>query len=553
MTTRPATDALLDGRHAMVQADWPAARVAFEEVLASGEPDPPGEALEGLGLALWFLGEIDDGIATRERAFEAYASARECDHAAHMAVWVSHQHMVAGRASAARGWLRRAERALEDLPACAGHGWVAVEQARHTSDVEEQAEHARRAMEIARATGADDLEVFALSVLGRAEVSAGRRERGLGLLEEAMAAASSGRVRNVHTLAEAYCNLILSCTAAGEWELATEWCEVVDAFARRHNTAPLFGACRTAHADVLLATGRWPEAEDALQAALDTHARFVPQMNAPTLASLAELRVRQGRLSDAERLLRGREEHAGSLRALALLRIAEDQPLVAVGLLERGLGACSGDAMREARLLAPLVDARLACDDVQGAQAAVDELARRARETAMRLVVACADLAAARVALADGRPADAVSPAGRALSEFTALAMPFEAGEARLELARATAADAPALAADEARAALTVFRELGASRAMDAAAGVLRELGGTSGARFRATGELSAREAEVLGLLALGMSNAQIAQTLTISGKTAGHHVGRILMKLGVRNRTEAAAYAVREQGIGNE
>jgi DNA-binding NarL/FixJ family response regulator len=130
--------------------------------------------------------------------------------------------------------------------------------------------------------------------------------------------------------------------------------------------------------------------------------------------------------------------------------------------------------------------------------------------------------------------------------------MPLDVGEARLELARALAASQPALAEEEARAAYAAFRELGASRAMDAAAGVLRELGGATGARQRAAGELTARETEVLGLLTRGMSNAQIAQTLFISEKTAGHHVSRILSKLGVRNRAEAAARAARE-GLGTE
>jgi DNA-binding NarL/FixJ family response regulator len=64
-------------------------------------------------------------------------------------------------------------------------------------------------------------------------------------------------------------------------------------------------------------------------------------------------------------------------------------------------------------------------------------------------------------------------------------------------------------------------------------------------AAARTVGELTAREDEVLGLVALGMSNAGIARTLVISEKTAGHHVSRILTKLGVRNRAEAAAYAV--------
>jgi DNA-binding NarL/FixJ family response regulator len=61
------------------------------------------------------------------------------------------------------------------------------------------------------------------------------------------------------------------------------------------------------------------------------------------------------------------------------------------------------------------------------------------------------------------------------------------------------------------------------------------------------SGELTAREQEVLDLVALGMSNARIAKTLVISEKTAGHHVSRILAKLGVSNRTEAAMYAARD------
>ena len=110
---------------------------------------------------------------------------------------------------------------------------------------------------------------------------------------------------------------------------------------------------------MLLAKGRWEEAERALQSALDAHARYVPEMGAPTVAALAELRVRQGRLQEAEQLLVGREEHPESLRALAHLRIAQGRPHVAAALLERGLLAAEGDATQTAQLLALLVDARL--------------------------------------------------------------------------------------------------------------------------------------------------------------------------------------------------
>jgi ATP/maltotriose-dependent transcriptional regulator MalT len=540
--------AAMEAAELLERAQWAAARDAFEAALA--ESDSP-DAHDGLGLALWFLGRIEDGVAARERAFDRFVRDGRCDEAARTAAWVSHQYLLAGRASAARGWLSRAERALEDTR-CEGHGWVTVERARHAESLEECAEHARRAMEIARETGAADLEVFALSLLGQAEVRAGRIVEGMELLEEAMTAASAGRVRNVHTLAEAYCNLIAASTSAGDWERATEWCEHVDEFAREHGTMPLLGACRTIHADVLVARGRWPEAERALQSALETHARYIPELGAPTVAAMAELRIRQGRLTEAEQLLAGREEHPSSLRALAQLRIADGQPDVAAALLERGLSAVDGDAVGTTQLLAPLVDARLASGDAARAADAAGRLADVALQSGIRLSEARAELAAARVHVAAGRAAEAREPAHRALAGFSRLAMPLDIGEARLELARALAAEQPALAEEEARAAYDAFRELGASRAMDAAAEVLRNLGGATGARPRTHGELTAREREVLNLLTRGMSNAQVAQTLFISEKTAGHHVSRILSKLGVRNRAEAAAHAARTD-LGGE
>ncbi len=534
----------MDGLRLLEAAQWDAARAAFEDALAEDESP---EARDGLGLAQWFLGHVEEGVATREQAFEEYVRCGRCDEGARVAAWVSHQYMLSGRASAARGWLSRAERALEDAD-CEGQGWIAVERARHAESLEECGEHARRAMAIARTTGSGDLEVFALSLLGRTEVSAGRLAEGMELLDEAMAAATAGRVRNVHTLAEAYCNLIVACTKAGEWERAAEWCELVDDFAREHETLPLLGACRTIHADVLVARGRWPEAEQALETALETHARFVPAMGAPTVAALAELRVRQGRLTEAEQLLAGREEHPSSLRALAQLRIADGQPQVAAALLERGLSSARDDTVASTQMLAPLVDARLACGDGEGAVAAAHQLAELAESSGIRLVGARAQLAMARVHLAAGRTNEAAEPARHALAAFGLLAMPLDMGEARLELACALAGNQAELAREEARAAFAAFRELGASRAMDAAAAVLRDLGEATGARSRSYGELTAREQEVLGLLTRGMSNAQIAQALFITEKTAGHHVSRILSKLGVRNRAEAAAHAARAE-----
>ena len=64
-------------------------------------------------------------------------------------------------------------------------------------------------------------------------------------------------------------------------------------------------------------------------------------------------------------------------------------------------------------------------------------------------------------------------------------------------------------------------------------------------------GALTRREGEVLEALARGLTNAQIAEDLYISPKTVEHHVGRVLAKLGVRSRAEAAALSVRAAAQG--
>jgi DNA-binding CsgD family transcriptional regulator len=72
-----------------------------------------------------------------------------------------------------------------------------------------------------------------------------------------------------------------------------------------------------------------------------------------------------------------------------------------------------------------------------------------------------------------------------------------------------------------------------------------RFLGATSSASRPPAG-ISAREADVLRLIAAGKSNRQIAEDLTISVYTADRHVSNILTKIGAANRAEAASFAVR-------
>jgi len=104
----------------------------------------------------------------------------------------------------------------------------------------------------------------------------------------------------------------------------------------------------------------------------------------------------------------------------------------------------------------------------------------------------------------------------------------------------------------ELRRALDELQELGARPAAAIVAGRLRERGarGLPRGPRRATREnpagLTPRQLEVLELVAQGMRDSEIAQRLVLSERTVGHHLGAILRKLGVRNRSEATAEAVR-------
>jgi DNA-binding NarL/FixJ family response regulator/tetratricopeptide (TPR) repeat protein len=525
-----ADDLLEAGREALAAADWERARSCFERAL---ELDETAETLDSLSRAAHFQGEYDRAIELKERAFAAYRRRGRSVEAAELARWLAFLHgAVHGNMAAANGWMARAASLLEGVEECAAHGWLTLDRAPWARDPGERERLAKEALAIARRFGDTDLEFGSLALLGDAYVDSGRVAEGMTLLDEAMAAVAGGEVAGIATVGEIYCRLLGACERAADVRRAEQWMSAAADYVAWGDFVP--PTCRLHYGAILIATGRWEEAEEQLLAAIRTFDSGYRAMRRSPLLRLAELRVLQGRFEEAERLLEGNESDGTARRLRATIALGRGDLALAEQLARVCLeGYAPSDSAR-----APLVD-------LDAAAQTRDQLAELAASAGHERVLAAAELASGRVLAASGEE-QASSSLQSALQRFSALDLPLAAARAQLELARALAGRVPAAAVAEARLALGTFERLGALRDADAAGDLLRRLGVAGRAWPTRGGKLTRRETEVLSLLAAGCSNAEIGERLYISRRTAEHHVASILAKLGLRSRAEAAAYAVR-------
>ncbi|HWC27811.1 MAG TPA: LuxR C-terminal-related transcriptional regulator [Solirubrobacteraceae bacterium] len=537
-------DLLRAGREALVAADWEGARFTFEHARTLAET---AEVLDGLSEAAHYQGEHLEAIELKERAFVAYRRQGQPAQAAEAARWLAFLYgAVQGNRAAANGWLAWAERLLRGAEESVEHGRLALDRAPWTDDPAEREGHAMAALTIARRHGDRDLEFAAQAVLGHAFVVDGRVDEGMSLLDEAMAAVSAGLVAGTEAIGSIYCRLLGACERATDVRRAEQWMAAAQRFVAWGDfVAP---TCRLHYGGILMAVGRWSEAEEELLAAARAFDRGYRGMRAAPLIRLAALRVRQGRLEEAERLLQGNESRPAARELLAAIALARGDLALAEDLARLCLEGVGGSGPACAPLLELLVGIHLARGEVDETEVALERLAALAARSGGDRTAAAGELATGRVRAAAGDDR-ARAHLQAAIDAFSALELPLEAARAQLELARALARDAPAGAGAEARLALATFERLGAARDADAAAELLRSLGQAAGRAWpRRSGTLTKRETEVLSLLAAGRSNAEIADRLYISRRTAEHHVANILSKLGLRSRTEAAAYAARER-----
>jgi DNA-binding CsgD family transcriptional regulator len=546
-----ATDLLVTARTALDGGDIDGAAEAVTASLAA-EETAEGHWLTGV---LRMLDErYAEAAAEWQAAFRLHRDAGGLRQAARVAIELARLNGGdGGRLPVARGWVERARLLLDQVGPCVEWGYLELAfMACDRPDIDDLSASAERALAIAVEHGDSSLEALATADIGLALVTHGRTREGFARLEAALAAIDAREV-DWDTAGLCFCSMLTACDRAGDIRRAEDWVAIASAavapFADRPRALHIH--CRTAYGSVLCAAGRWPEAEALLHEALGPADAPNVAHRAVTVAHLAGLRLDQGRVDEAADLLAPFEDWVASCGPLARVHLTRGDHDLAAAVLRRGLSELVGDALRAGPLLAALVEVELARGDVDRAQEAADELAALAAGVDLAVLHADAALAAGRVAAATGDLAAAEAAFATAKTHLPADERPLALGTVRLELARALDAGGDrAGAIAEARAALAGFDRLGAVPARDQAAALLRSWGDAGGARPQNAGELVAaltrREREVLDVVARGLTNAEIAQRLYISPKTVEHHVGRVLAKLGVRSRAEAAALSVR-------
>jgi DNA-binding CsgD family transcriptional regulator len=535
-----AFDALEAGR-------WADARAAFDQLPADAET---ADTCFGQARALWWLGENEACVERCGRAYSRYRATGDRASAAMCAVWLAITYKANfANFAAANGWIGRAERVLEPMEVGPAHGWVWIARAYRMLDLDSAEELTERALRIAEATADVDLELTALAQLGLVRVGKGDSSAGFALIDEAMAAALAGERSTLDTVVYACCDMLHACELASDVERATQWCKVADDFVATYGCPFLYAECRIYYGSVLTATGRWDEAAQELHAGARISAGACPALHARALARLADLRIRQGRFEDAattlELLHDGVEGEVEVTLLTAALALARGDAQAASRLLAQSVVEVAGHRRHLATALALLVDAHLAEARVAAAADAADRLRATAALARSPYLTGLAALAAGRVAIAGDDPVGAAAQLQTALEAWSVLDVPFEVARARSELARALAAHQPAASIDHARRALAGFEQLGAAVEADRVAAFLRSVGVVARSGPKGVGVLTRREREVLRLVGAGLSNPEIAARLHISRRTASHHVSNVLMRLGVRNRAEAAVRAV--------
>jgi hypothetical protein len=187
--------------------------------------------------------------------------------------------------------------------------------------------------------------------------------------------------------------------------------------------------------------------------------------------------VAQGRIEEAERLVAGLEDQIPAAPAVAAIHLGRGKPGLAATVVRRSLETVTANEIERALLGELLGEAEIAEGGYQEAGHRGRDLAELGGALDCRVIVARGERLQGHALAAGGDGSTAEAHLAAALSEFSRLGMPFETAVTHLMLAESSRALDPKIAVAEARVALAVFEDLGASRQADAAAALLRDLG----------------------------------------------------------------------------
>jgi DNA-binding CsgD family transcriptional regulator len=571
---RAAPHALRSAREAVAARAFPEAHRSYALAvdLADHLDDPgPDRLYEEAAQAAAWAGRPSDAVAWASRAIENTDLSPE--RRAHLLERLGRYHWQAGDPTSSVGCTTEALRLLDNTTPTALLARVLAAHATgrmvlgHLDDALPLAD---LAVATAEAVHADAQEAHALATRGVLLARGGRFDDGLSALTRSFDVAR--RAGNVEDVTRAAANHVYLLCTTGRFDEAIDVARDARAVARSLGAPPAATAMLDNNAAaVLVATGRWTEAATFLADLVEED----PASGAPLQLVRLELAVGQGDHTRVRDLLATLSSVKGDPRVVAPVYASSAEHALHgsdLGAATRdvlaGLAALDGHTLVEQELRLLTIGLRTVADIAAWAGPApqlaaawptvsatfLDRVRQHdgPRHAALPEVAAYLALAAAEAARADGTDDRA---AWRTVAEAWHQAhQPYREAWARLREAQVAARNSRREQAQRAiDACLATARELNAvplRTHAEALAAAARLSGtaerGTGGDADTARLNLTDRELQVLALLAEGHTNRHIGRTLFISERTVAVHVSRVLDKLGVRNRTEAAAAARR-------